>query len=234
MKLKRRIAVLALVVLAMAATGVAVAAPASTGGAAPEIAKATFVHYAEPRINPARPPFDDTEDDYKLISGGVRWTSTIAYEVNSAGSGLTTAAVRNALDASSETWDAATAFELFAAPTTTNSTSIGLDGTNRVAWGTLSPGVIAVTTLWYTPRSKQMVEFDMVFNTYYEWSATGEAGKMDLQNIATHELGHNGLSDLYAPKDWALTMFGYSDVGEIYKRTLATGDILGVQRLYGP
>jgi hypothetical protein len=51
--------------------------------------------------------------------------------------------------------------------------------------------------------------------------------------MATHEFGHNGLSDLRPPKDQELTMYAYSSLGEIKKRSLGTGDILGIQKLYG-
>lgn len=57
---------------------------------------------------------------------------------------------------------------------------------------------------------------------------------MDLQNIATHEFGHNGLGDLRPPKDQALTMYAYSSLEETIKKTLGAGDILGIQKLYGP
>ncbi len=72
-------------------------------------------------------------------------------------------------------------------------------------------------------------------NTYYGWSLNGEAGKMDVQNIMTHELGHFcGIVDLYNNADYWLTMYGYSDFGETYKRTLGLSDILGLRAFYGP
>jgi len=72
-------------------------------------------------------------------------------------------------------------------------------------------------------------------NTYYSWSVSGEAGKMDVQNIMTHEFGHwTGLADLYNDADYWLTMYGYGNFGETYKRTLGLGDILGLQKVYGP
>ena len=142
------------------------------------------------------------------------------------------AVVRSTLEASSETWDAATSFDLYDAPTITSDSVVSGDGTNTVGWGPLSPGIIAVAYLWYNPATKKIVEFDIVFNAYYAWSAAGEAGKMDLQNIATHELGHNGLADLRPPRDAELTMYYASSLGETKKRTLGVGDILGIQRLY--
>jgi hypothetical protein len=64
-------------------------------------------------------------------------------------------------------------------------------------------------------------------------SDSGEAGKMDFENIATHELGHSvGLGDLYTDACSEQTMYGYADNGETKKRTLEAGDIKGVQELY--
>jgi hypothetical protein len=200
--------------------------------ASPTIEKVTFIHYAKSSGH-SKPVWDDTVEDFRLIAGGVKWSGTISYEVNPVGSGLDPEVVRDTLETSSETWDSQTPFELFAAPTITSATSVGYDGTNRIVWGTLDPGIIAVTYLWYNPATKQIVDFDMVFNTYYIWGTTGASNAMDLQNIATHEFGHNGLGDLKPPKDWALTMYAYSSLGETIKRDLGAGDILGIQKLYG-
>jgi hypothetical protein len=57
---------------------------------------------------------------------------------------------------------------------------------------------------------------------------------MDFLNIATHELGHGfGLGDLYQSKWSTQTMYGYADYGETMKRTLESGDIAGIQAIYG-
>ena len=77
-----------------------------------------------------------------------------------------------------------------------------------------------------------MVEWDAVFNSDYAWSETGEAGKMDYQNIATHEFGHSlGLTH---PEDTCTeeTMYAYGSSGETKKRTLEAGDRAGVNELY--
>ncbi|PJA83788.1 MAG: peptidase M10A and M12B matrixin and adamalysin, partial [Candidatus Nealsonbacteria bacterium CG_4_9_14_3_um_filter_37_29] len=56
----------------------------------------------------------------------------------------------------------------------------------------------------------------------------------DLQNIATHELGHGvGLGDVYETACSEVTMYGYSNYGETQKRTLEAPDITGLQTLYG-
>ena len=96
-------------------------------------------------------------------------------------------------------------------------------------------GVIAVTTVWYNPATKAIVEFDMRFDTDYDWGdATQNPAVMDLQNIATHELGHGvGLSDIYTSACSVVTMYGYSNEGDIEKRTLEQPDIQGLQKMYG-
>ena len=223
--------------------------------ALPSIEKVTFVHYLS--SSSEKPTWDDTEDDYRLIAGGIKWTvERVKYEVNLAGSGLEYVNEygdmdeegENELDAlealqlASEEWDdgdysgwGGVPINLFDEnPSITDETSIGLDGYNRLVWTLLDERIIAVTHLWYNPATKEIVEFDIEFNSYYNWSLIGEQNFMDLQNIATHEFGHAaGLDDLRPPKDWALTMYAYSDFGETIKRSLGYGDQLGIQELYG-
>jgi hypothetical protein len=92
---------------------------------------------------------------------------------------------------------------------------------------------LAATWYWYNRYDKHLVQFDIGFNTHYAWSVAGEAVKYDVQNVATHEVGHTLLlSDLYVAKDGALTMYGYADVGETDKRDLGAGDVLGVRKAY--
>jgi hypothetical protein len=102
--------------------------------------------------------------------------------------------------------------------------------------------VIAVCITWYDPITGEIEQFDIAFNTYFSWGnadpdddgVVENPTVMDVQNIATHELGHGfGLDDIYKRNLSYLTMYGYSDLGEIQKRTLAQGDKDGIQALYG-
>jgi len=107
---------------------------------------------------------------------------------------------------------------------------------NAITFGDYpTAGVIAVTTVWYNPATKAIVEFDIMFDTDWTWGdATVDATKMDLENIATHEFGHSvGLADVYDSACSAVTMYGYSNYGEAQKRTLELPDITGLQKLYG-
>lgn len=91
-----------------------------------------------------------------------------------------------------------------------------------------------MATYWYNRVTREIVECDIQFNTYYNWGTSDEATVMDLQNIATHELGHFfNLSDIYDNSKDTLTMYGYSWDGDIAKRTLAAGDQLGIKAVFG-
>jgi len=219
--------------------------------ASPVLEKITFVHYAKGAKN-IPPIADDSNDRFKLLYGGIRWASAMTYEVNLSASGFNSPTEKGqamaALSASLETWDDAITgkFELFDVLAPTTETLVGgdvPDYINRIVWQDLGDsGVIAYNSFWFNRAEKKIVESDVVFNSDYDWSLdcgdedceSAGSEKMDLQNIATHEFGHNGLGDLYSPPTTALTMYGYSSEGEIDKRDLGTGDINGIQALYGP
>jgi len=214
-------------------------AGAKQSNASPTLEKITFIHYLKDQEH-SKPVWDDTVTDYRFIAGGIKWFNTISYSISTVGMPdyLSTDWVKSTLEASSETWDNAVekeffGAELFSPPSLTDEPLISGDGKNTVGWGSLDPRIIAVTTIWYNPATKQIVEFDIIFNTYYQWGNADEnPSVMDLQNIATHEFGHNGLADLTSPKDAELTMYYASTFGETKKRTLGAGDILGIKALY--
>lgn len=111
------------------------------------------------------------------------------------------------------------------------------DSQNEVYFGNLPVGTIGVTTVWGyfggPLDTREIVEWDQVYNTYYPWSDTGATSTMDFANIATHELGHTmGLGDLYTASCSSMTMYGYSAYGDIHERDLADGDINGMNKLY--
>ena len=139
---------------------------------------------------------------------------------------------------SAETWDTETPQELFSDTVYYNHDVIVNDyndGLNVVAFGDYpESNVIAYTQFWYWVDTKEIFEWDMLFNTKYRWGdATQDSNLMDFQNIATHELGHTlGMLDVYTGCNYA-TMYGYSFYGDIAKRILAKADIIGLQKIYG-
>ena len=200
-----------------------------------DLERVDFIHYVKPE-NPGKPA--KTEQCYKLM--GVKWkTLPVNYSINPANpEGLSESFVVSTISTSAETWDTATTNELFndAYAVDYSATYGGQDFVNAVDFGDYPDDrVIAVTSVWYTPRGKQIVEFDIRFNTRFDWGdAASNSSKMDLQNIATHELGHSvGLADIYSTACSEMTMYGYSTEGETKKRTLEQPDIAGLQKLYG-
>jgi len=194
-----------------------------------------FIHYAKPQ-NPGKS--NKAEQCYKLL--GVKWKFlSVEYVINPTNNqGLTEGFVTSAVHTSAETWDSRTSKELISDSYSINySEAYGTQNfVNGIDFGDYpDDGVIAITSVWYTPAKKQIVEFDMRFNTRFNWGdADFDSNVMDLQNIATHELGHGvGLADIYSQNCPDVTMYGYSDYGETNKRDLEQPDITGLQKMYG-
>lgn len=118
--------------------------------------------------------------------------------------------------------------------------SDSLDNRNEVLFADITDsnaiGVTIVWGVWTGPAAwKEIVEWDQIYDDVtYDWSTdlTGVSGKMDFDNIATHEMGHSfGMGDLYN-SCVNETMYGYASEGEINKRDLNAGDISGINALY--
>jgi len=205
--------------------------------------KITFIHYKDGEVKQVGAAFK-SPTCYKLM--GIKWnTLPVSYVINPTNpQGLSASLITSAISASAETWDASTSKKLFNNfygidySATWDDTVDKVDYKNEYVFGTYSdPNVIAVTVVWYTRVGRQIVDYDVLFNTYYSWAdcaGTSCSTSMDLQNIATHETGHGlGLSDVYTSSCSAVTMYGYSWYGDVGKRSLEQADITGLQKIYG-
>jgi len=171
---------------------------------------------------------------YAVFAKGARWKNTESY-VTGTGVDLTLT------ETSLNTWDTEVLFDVFGtglSGTTDGADTVSPDGKNEVEFANLgATDTIAYTIVWGIfsgpPSQRELVEWDAVFNSDYPWSLSGETGKMDYQNIATHEFGH--ALGLGHPDDSCTeeTMYRYAGYGETKKRTLEAGDITGIQKLYG-
>ncbi len=106
------------------------------------------------------------------------------------------------------------------------------DGKNQVWFGSGS-GYIAATWIWYS--GSRYMECDFMFNDNYAWSSSQSCpgNKMDVQNIACHELGHCwGAGDEYNSGCSNATMYGYANYGETKKRSVESWDIDAIRRVY--
>lgn len=111
------------------------------------------------------------------------------------------------------------------------------DGTNVVTWKKFDPSVIGAAVLCMDDSGKVIRDADLALNSTQHWEPiSGEPDSRhsyDIQSILTHELGHwLALEDIYSPDSAAQTMHGSTKYGETRKRTLALGDVVGLQKAY--
>lgn len=213
----------------------------------PGLERIVFIHYKK---GFAKPPWagggKKEPECYDFLGKWTKWQELpVIYVVDPDNpSGLAAEFVTAAISAGAEEWDTWTGTELFNDAFTVvddgSWDSDVPDGRNELLFGDYpEEGVIAVTVVWGyfsgPPSSRKIIEFDVLFDTDFAWGdATVNPEVMDLQNIATHEIGHGaGLADIYETACSEVTMYGYSEYGETDKRTLEQPDIIGIQKLYG-
>lgn len=165
----------------------------------------------------------------------------------------------SAIQASFQTWenDPESYIDFWYEGTTTDAPGIGAsrpDYNNVVGWADLSaqyPDAIGITIVWSLRGRRLIVDCDTVLNSasYFAWTQYEGAGDpnetwlpgynddtffdVDVQNIMTHEAGHwLMLNDLYDDTASEQTMFGYALDGELKSRSLETGDMDGVRKIY--
>jgi len=145
-----------------------------------------------------------------------------------------------AIDAAFTAWEATDLGDRFSRGADTSVATVAFDGTNAVFFAPLSDGTIAAAYVWYYLVSGNVAQFDVVFNSNYSWANLSGSGDcvtssdFDVQDIATHETGHvvgvahtspNGANN-------AQSLYPYAQTGELYKRSLASGDIAGANKKY--
>jgi hypothetical protein len=229
----------------------AAAAPADSGP--PVLNKIAFVDYADqaPGTQVAlAKPANTGKTWYKY--SGIHWDASaipVSYVVNGSGNSDFLAGLK----ASFATWEADElsyiSFECTDDSWTSVPSSFVGDGTsdgfNEVGWASLNgtfPNAIAVTMIWYG-SDKHIVEVDTAMNSDLTWTQnsvtgdpdtqTGILGYFDVQDIMTHEAGHwLMLLDLYQKAASAQTMYGYGSTGELKARSLESGDLAGLRKIY--
>jgi hypothetical protein len=202
--------------------------------ARPPLEKRVFIHYRRGLAKPARPA-KGQPSCYGFLAKEAKWKEfPINYIVEDA-------SLSGAVMAAASEWDNGTGASLFGDCTVDSTITWTEDynGQNELLFGDYpQDGVIAITYAWGyfsgPPKTREIVEFDILFDTDFTWGDVDEfPSVMDLQNIATHELGHGlGLDDVYQTSCSEVTMFGYSAYGETSKRDLEPPDIEGLLTLY--
>ena len=212
-----------------------------------------IIHYknSAAKSNAARKPPATT--CYSYLSSGAKWKSVEPWVANPTNlDGLDSTTILNLLSSGVAKWEDATdgnvtngsGVDVLGQGATTSATLVAdtssPDNQNEVYFADISdPSTIGVTIVWGIfsgpTFNRKLVEWDQVYDDVtFDWSteAGGVLGKMDFDNIATHELGHSfGMGDLYNSCTEE-TMYGFSSTSETKKRDLNSGDITGANKLY--
>lgn len=211
-----------------------------------------IIHYKKSYTHrPNHPGNGGGSSCFSYLAQGAKWKTVEPWVVNPANTeGLTSNFVFNTLTNSIAKWEDAADGVVgnglgsdilgggLATTTALVADTSSPDGQNEVYFADVSsPGAIAVTIVWGIfggpPFQRQLVEWDQIYDDVdFDWSATGEPGKMDYDNIVTHEIGHS--DGMNHPDDSCTeeSMFRFADFGETKKRDLNTGDIAGINKLY--
>ena len=174
-------------------------------------------HAFVPELATTAPPAD--AGCYVLI--GPKWENAVAtYKF-----GTTIPAEWNtALGSSARSWtQAGTTFSFRTDAASSNEFLVG---------PVSSASTLASTRIEYDSTNR-FRRFTMTFSNAVSWSATGEAGKFDVENVTAHELGHAlGLTHPSAAGCGEQSMWASAAAGEVKKRTLENGDKAGALALY--
>lgn len=221
------------------------------------LSKITFIHHRKAHAKPAVKPTKPNDSGYySFIASGARWRAEESFLLNPAGSdnpnGAMDALIYDAVLAGMQEWETPGVANLAIFGSLVVDSDVTYQdgayrGFNTISFGSFDDAnTIAITTVWGyfggKPADREIIEAHLLFNDAFEWGdasadADGDGSPdsdlMDIQNIATHEVGHvAGMGDLYNAEATQETMYGYSTEGDLEKRDLYKGDIAGITKLY--
>ena len=176
---------------------------------------------------------------YALTGWAVQGPKTALFNTTTLPSNLGLSATVNALQAGFSVWSQASpAPAINVATSTSSSLKPTANKQYELMFGKASGTTLAVTYTWRW--SDGTVESDTLFNTAITWANLGAEGDgcyenagavYDVGNIATHEFGHTyGLDHPSSARFESMYAYGYS--GETLKRSVASGDVNGVNAIY--
>jgi hypothetical protein len=170
--------------------------------------------------------------------------------------GIKAESARDAISAAANTWDDAVHKNLFTDKSTVIidyskevpnpfSGDYRADGINTNGFRNFGNNYLAVSIFWTDLKKEDgyysTIESDILYNLDFKWTddlkQAESSGRLDLQSVAIHELGHAiGLDDLYTLDNSDARKYDFDQVMNLYngpQRTLGNGDKAGAQVLYG-
>ena len=178
----------------------------------------------------------DGTSAYSFMTAGVKWrTFPITFAVDPTNSHMDATQAKDAIRKVFATYDAQIN------PTITNfkETTIFSSAQIKISWRPMDGpyGQLGYTSYSYRLDTKALISATIYFDSgdrYFASSTercSASGNTFDLQNIATHEIGHS--MNLGHVSDRLQSMYPTSFAGETLKRSLGNGDKLGIKTLYG-
>lgn len=184
---------------------------------------------------------------YKIFDNSAFWKDSampIPYKINSATipSTLNKALVMGAINASFNTWmNDAGSYITFTFGGITTAKHSSFDNINSVYFDNIAS--LGYCWVYIDALTGRIIDADICLDTFNNdgtpvpWTIGAAAGRFDIQDSVTHEVGHFiGLDDLTDPTfnaDTTQTLWKWADANDITRRTLEKGDIAGLRYLYG-
>lgn len=178
----------------------------------------------------------DGTTSYSFMTVGVKWkTFPVTFGIDATNSHMDITQAKDAIRKVFATYDA------LINPGITNfkETSTFSSAQLKISWRPMDGqyGQLGYTSYSYRTDTKAILSANVAFDSRDKFFASptercGVSGtSFDLQNIATHEIGH--ALNLGHVSDRLQSMYPTSYAGETLKRSLGNGDKLGVKTLYG-
>ncbi|MBV8981045.1 MAG: matrixin family metalloprotease [Acidimicrobiia bacterium] len=174
-------------------------------------------------------------NEYSTEGWKVLGARTMQFNPSTTPAGL--ANVASSLQGALDAWAGADArAPRLTATTGSTTTSPVADHQDEAMFGALGSTTLSETFTW--TWSDGDVESDIVLNASAAWfqapsegSGCYQVAAYDVQDVLAHETGHlYGLG--HAPNSPYNTMYPTATTGETYKRSLASGDSLGINSIY--
>ncbi|OPX79233.1 MAG: hypothetical protein A4E45_00876 [Methanosaeta sp. PtaB.Bin039] len=203
------------------------------------------------------------DDPNAYVISGYRWPVDPKLQIylkeSSVPANLKTTAA-STIATSANIWDSAAKENLFLDTgfVTTTTSGEALDYKNVHLWKYDTSDALGYSTTYYTRLKtlkvgttlwKKAVDSDVVYNTRYGWTTIDgaaylirdkdgkvipESSVLDLQTVATHELGHTlGLGDTYLHKLYKYDLAQIMGFYDAPQRSLGAGDTSGIRKIYG-